>query len=183
METGELSANSSKKFFLFGRRFGQYHCIFLDITNSTWTTEMYNYIGKKMTAKAEFVHCTTLSITEEYPTQQNRKWDHEFQRLLGAESHWGDNSGEDSRCSWSCSQVTIKNIPLNIQGGSEPHWSGNKEPNEAVWLTRETVTLLMMNSGGGPRVFTLYHWHQWQVQTGTIWKATVKDVCIIFCHN
>lgn len=45
---------------------------------------------------------------------------------------------------------SLHNIPLNTQ--EEPHWSGNKEPNlVAVWLTRQTVTLLMMNIGGRQR--------------------------------
>lgn len=56
---------------------------------------------------------------------------------------------------WTCGALeaavwSLHNIPLNTQ--EEPHWSGNKEPNlVAVWLTRQTVTLLMMNIGGRQR--------------------------------
>lgn len=114
-------------------------------------------------------HCQ-LWITGEYQTQQNTtKWDHEFQRIVRAGSHWGDNSKEHVWCSWSCSQITTQ-YSSEHTGCLDPRWSGNKEPNPvAVWLTRRTVTLLMMNIGERQRKAVLgFHTISLTPMTGTV---------------
>lgn len=75
---------------------------------------------------------------------------------------------------------SLRNILLNTQ--EEPHWSGNKEPNlVAVWLTRQTVTLLMMNSGGRQRKPVLgFHTVSLMSATDTVVNH-LELICWWFC--
>lgn len=122
-------------------------------SHNTWTSLTWRqiiYSAGQTTTCRDNTTCLDSELPKTISPRKNpMKWDHAFQRLVRAASHWGKNR-----------EAVVELLEKNIYscehtGGSKPHWSGNKKPNlVAVWLTRKMVTLLMMNTGRKPAPMT-----------------------------